>query len=163
MLLTTSGTHALEMAALLLDIQPGDEDVMPSYTFVSTVNAFVLRGAKPVFCEIQEDDFNMDPAHVESLVSPKIRVIVPVHFAGVGCEMERILEIAKRYNSPVYDEEAAPFGDLFNQFLCGHDAGIPIFQERFLRGRKLLCADLLDCCTRRGCRKSGVRGKQGSH
>lgn len=105
-LLTTSGTHALEMAALLLDIQPGDEVIMPSYTFVSTVNAFVLRGAKPVFCEIREDDLNMDPDHVESLVSPKSRAIVPVHYAGIGCEMERILEIAKKSNLFVVEDAA---------------------------------------------------------
>src|SRR5580693_3649471 len=96
-LLTTSCTHALEMAALLLDIQPGDEVIAPSFTFVSTVNAFVLRGARPVFIDIRPDTLNLDEAQLEALITPRTRAILPVHYAGVACEMDRILEIAQRH------------------------------------------------------------------
>src|ERR1700691_3597563 len=95
-LLTTSCTHALEMAALLLDIQPGDEVIAPSFTFVSTVNAFVLRGARPVFADIRKDTLNLDETQLESLITPRTRAILPVHYAGVACEMDRILEIAHK-------------------------------------------------------------------
>jgi dTDP-4-amino-4,6-dideoxygalactose transaminase len=93
-LLTTSCTHALEMAALLLDLEPGDEVVVPSFTFVSTVNAFALRGARPVFADIRPDTLNLDETQLADLVGPRTRAIVPVHYAGVGCEMETILAIA---------------------------------------------------------------------
>ncbi|HET9225385.1 MAG TPA: dTDP-4-amino-4,6-dideoxygalactose transaminase [Thermoanaerobaculia bacterium] len=93
-LLTTSCTHALEMAALLLDIGPGDEFIVPSFTFVSTANAFVLRGAKPVFADIRPDTLNLDEERLPSLLTPRTRAILPVHYAGVGCEMDRILELA---------------------------------------------------------------------
>jgi dTDP-4-amino-4,6-dideoxygalactose transaminase len=96
-LLTTSCTHALEMFALLLDIQPGDEVILPSFTFVSTVNAFVLRGARPVFADIRPDTLNLDEAGLEALITPRTKAIVPVHYAGVGCEMDAILEIAGRH------------------------------------------------------------------
>src|SRR5262245_24963072 len=86
-LLTTSCTHALEMAALLLEIGPGDEFIVPSFTFVSTANAFVLRGAKPVFIDCRPDTLNLDESQLEELVSPRTKVVVPVHYAGVGCEM----------------------------------------------------------------------------
>src|SRR5690242_12413694 len=86
-MLTTSCTHALEMSALLLDIQPGDEVIVPSFTFVSSINAFVLRGAKPVFADIRPDTLNLDERQLESLITEKTRAIVPVHYAGVGCEM----------------------------------------------------------------------------
>ncbi|HYB76719.1 MAG TPA: aminotransferase class I/II-fold pyridoxal phosphate-dependent enzyme, partial [Candidatus Bathyarchaeia archaeon] len=92
-LLTTSCTHALEVAAFLLDIQPGDEVIMPSFTFVSTANAFVLRGALPVFIDIRPDTLNLDERKLERLISPRTRAIVPVHYAGVGCEMDAILKI----------------------------------------------------------------------
>lgn len=105
-LLTTSCTHALEMAALLLDIQPGDEVIVPSFTFVSTVNAFVLRGAVPVFSDVRPDTLNLDEAKLEQLITPRTKAIVPVHYAGVGCEMEAILEIAGRYNVPVVEDNA---------------------------------------------------------
>ncbi|UCH58626.1 MAG: dTDP-4-amino-4,6-dideoxygalactose transaminase [Anaerolineales bacterium] len=105
-LLTTSCTHALEMAALLLDIQPGNEVIIPSFTFVSTVNAFVLRGAKPVFIDIRPDTLNMDEAHLERLISPKTRAIVPVHYAGVACEMDAIGSLASRYNIPIVEDNA---------------------------------------------------------
>src|SRR2546430_16806905 len=87
-LLTTSCTHALEMSALLLDIKPGDEVIVPSFTFVSTVNAFALRGARIVFADIRPDTLNLDESRLESLISSRTRAIVAVHYAGVGCEME---------------------------------------------------------------------------
>jgi len=95
-LLSTNCTHALEMAALLLDIQPGDEVICPSFTFVSTINAFVLRGAKPVFADIRPDTLNLDERQLEALITPQTRAILAVHYAGVGCEMDTILEIASR-------------------------------------------------------------------
>ena len=95
-LLTTSCTHGLELSALLLNIRPGDEVIIPSFTFVSTVNAFVLRGAEPVFIDIRPDTLNMDESLLESLVTPRTKAIIPVHYAGIGCEMDPILEIAKR-------------------------------------------------------------------
>src|SRR6202161_3609415 len=93
-LLTTSCTHALEMAAMLLDIQPGDEVIVPSFTFVSTVNAFVLRGARPVFADIRPDTLNLDERQLPELITPRTRAIVVVHYAGVGCDMDAILKIA---------------------------------------------------------------------
>jgi dTDP-4-amino-4,6-dideoxygalactose transaminase len=105
-LLTTSCTHALEMAALLLDIQPGDEVIVPSFTFVSTANAFVLRGARPIFADIRPDTLNLDETQLERLITPRTRAIVPVHYAGVGCEMDAILEIAQRHNISVVEDNA---------------------------------------------------------
>ena len=105
-LLTTSGTHALEMAALLLDLQPGDEVIVPSYTFVSTVNAFVLRGAVPVFADIRPDTCNLDERALASLVTPRTRAIVPVHYAGVACEMDEILRVAARHGLAVVEDNA---------------------------------------------------------
>ena len=105
-ILTTSCTHALEMAAILLDIQPGDEVIFPSFTFVSTINAFVLRGAKPVFMDIRPDTLNMDEKAVESLITSKTRAIVPVHYAGVACEMDEINAIAKKYDLAVVEDNA---------------------------------------------------------
>jgi dTDP-4-amino-4,6-dideoxygalactose transaminase len=105
-LLTTSCTHALEMAALLLGLQDGDEVIIPSFTFVSTANAFVLRGAKPVFCDIRPDTFNLDETKLEALITPRTKAIVPVHYAGVGCEMESILEIANRHAVAVIEDNA---------------------------------------------------------
>jgi dTDP-4-amino-4,6-dideoxygalactose transaminase len=105
-LLTTSCTSALEMAALLLDIQPGDEVIMPSYTFVSTANAFVLRGARPVFVDIREDTLNLDETRVEAAISDRTKAIVPVHYGGVSCAMDEILELAKRHDIPVVEDAA---------------------------------------------------------
>ena len=105
-LLTTSCTHALEMAALLLDIQPGDEIIIPDFTFVSTVNAFVLRGARPVFLDIRPDTLNLDESGLEAAITPGTRAIVPVHYAGVGCEMDAILEIADRHHLAVIEDNA---------------------------------------------------------
>lgn len=105
-LLTTSCTHATEMAALLLDIQPGDEVIMPSYTFVSTADAFVLRGAVPVFVDIRPDTMNLDEALIEEAVTERTKAIVPVHYAGVSCEMDRIMEIAGKYHLAVVEDAA---------------------------------------------------------
>lgn len=105
-LLTTSCTHATEMAALLCDIQPGDEVIMPSYTFVSTADAFVLRGAKAVFVDIRPDTMNIDEKLIEEAITDKTRAIVPVHYAGVACEMDTIMDIAKRNNLYVVEDAA---------------------------------------------------------
>lgn len=105
-LLTTSCTHALEMSALLLELKDGDEVIVPSFTFVSTINAFVLRGAKAVFADIRPDTLNMDESRLEALITPKTRAIVVVHYAGVACEMDAIMEIANRHNIPVIEDNA---------------------------------------------------------
>ena len=105
-LLTTSGTGALEMAAILAGIQPGDEVIMPSYTFVSTANAFVLRGANIVFTDIRPDTMNLDEQLVEQAVTKKTKAIVPVHYAGVACEMDTINQIAARYGLKVIEDAA---------------------------------------------------------
>lgn len=105
-LLTPSCTQALDMAAMLLDIQPGDEVIMPSYTFVSTANSFVLRGAKIVFVDIRPDTMNLDEDLIEAAITPKTKVIVPVHYAGVACEMDTIMDIANRYGLFVIEDAA---------------------------------------------------------
>jgi dTDP-4-amino-4,6-dideoxygalactose transaminase len=105
-LLTHSCTAALEMAALLLDIEPGDEVIMPSFTFVSTANAFVLRGAVPVFVDVRDDTFNLDERLIESAITSRTRAIVPVHYAGVACEMDTILDIARRHSLKVVEDAA---------------------------------------------------------
>jgi dTDP-4-amino-4,6-dideoxygalactose transaminase len=105
-LLTTNCTHSLEMMALLLDIQPGDEVIIPSFTFVSTVNAFVLRGARPIFIDIRPDTLNLDEKLLEGLITERTRAIVPVHYAGVGCQMDVIMEIARKHNIPIVEDNA---------------------------------------------------------
>lgn len=105
-LLTTSCTHALEMTAMLLDIQENDEIIMPSYTFVSTANAFALRGAKIVFVDLRPDTMNIDERKIEEAITDKTKVIVPVHYAGVACEMDTIMDIAKRYDLFVVEDAA---------------------------------------------------------
>jgi dTDP-4-amino-4,6-dideoxygalactose transaminase len=105
-LLTTSCTDALEMAAILLDIKEGDEVIAPSYTFVSTVNAFVLRGAKIVFVDSCLDNPNMDVDKIEVLITPKTKVIVPVHYAGIACDMDKIMQLATKYNLFVIEDAA---------------------------------------------------------
>lgn len=105
-LLTHSCTGALEMAALLLDIQPGDEIIMPSYTFVSTANAFVLRGGIPVFVDIRQDTLNLDERLIEAAITPRTRAIAPVHYAGVSCEMDTVVSIAKRHGLKVVEDAA---------------------------------------------------------
>jgi len=105
-LLTTSCTHALELAALLLEVAPGDEVILPSFTFVSTANAFVLRGARPVFADIRADTLNLDEEQLPSLVTERTKAIVPVHYAGVGCEMDAIMSIAEDHGVVVVEDNA---------------------------------------------------------
>jgi dTDP-4-amino-4,6-dideoxygalactose transaminase len=105
-MLTTNCTHALEMSALLLDIKLDDEVIVPSFTFVSSVNAFVLRGAKPIFADIRPDTLNIDENQLERLITPKTKAIVVVHYAGVGCEMDKIGEIAAQHNIPIVEDNA---------------------------------------------------------
>lgn len=116
-LLTTSCTDALEMAAILIDIQPGDEVIMPSYTFVSTANAFVLRGAKIVFADSRNDHPGVDEGSLESLITDKTKAIVPVHYAGVACNMDKIMEIANRHNIFVIEDAA----QAIDSFYTGKD------------------------------------------
>jgi dTDP-4-amino-4,6-dideoxygalactose transaminase len=117
-LLTTSCTHALEMAAILLNIKNGDEVIVPSFTFVSTVNAFVLHKAKPVFIDIRPDTLNMDESKLEGLVTSRTKTVVPVHYAGIGCEMDIIMEIANRRGIPVVEDNAhGLFGKYKGKFL----------------------------------------------
>jgi dTDP-4-amino-4,6-dideoxygalactose transaminase len=104
--LTHSGTAALEMAAMLLDLQPGDEVIMPSFTFVTTATSFVLRGATPVFVDITPDHLNLDESLIEAAITPKTRAIVPVHYAGIGCEMDKIMQIAEKHNLIVVEDAA---------------------------------------------------------
>ena len=155
--LTTSCTHALEMAALLLDITPGDEVIVPSFTFVSTVNAFVLRGARPVFIDIRSDTLNMDESQLQELISPKTKAIVPVHYAGVGCEMEKICQIASQYGVPVVEDNAqglfgkyhrrylGTFGALATQsfhetknITCGEGGALLINEEQYVERAEIL-------------------------
>jgi len=105
-LLTTSCTHALEMAPLLLDLKPGDEVIIPSFTFVSTANAFALRGVKPVFADIRSDTLNLDESKLQDLITPRTRAIVPVHYAGVGCAMDAILDLAGKHDLFVIEDNA---------------------------------------------------------
>jgi len=130
-LLTTSCTHALEMAALLCDIGPGDEVIMPSYTFVSTANAFVLRGARPVFVDIREDTLNIDQSVIEGVVSERAKAIVPVHYAGVACEMDHILDVAQRHGLRVIEDAAQGFGAKYKDRFLGTigDIGAYSFHE----------------------------------
>jgi dTDP-4-amino-4,6-dideoxygalactose transaminase len=118
-LLTTSCTHALEMSALLLNLQPGDEVIFPSFTFVSTVNAFVLRGVRPVFADIRPDTLNMDEHKLEALMTPRTRAIVPVHYAGVGCEMDLIGAVADRYGVAIVEDNAHGLFGRFRGRLLG--------------------------------------------
>jgi dTDP-4-amino-4,6-dideoxygalactose transaminase len=117
-LLTTSCTHALEMAALLLDLGPEDEFIVPSFTFVSTANAFALRGARPVFVDIRPDTLNLDERLLEAALTPRTRAIVPVHYAGVACAMDRIMEISRSRRIPVVEDNAhALFGKFRGRYL----------------------------------------------
>ena len=130
-LLTTSCTHALEMAALLLDIKEGDEVILPSYTFVSTANAFVLRGAKLVFVDIRPDTNNIDEKLIEAAITDKTKAIVPVHYAGVGCEMDTILAIAKEYNLKIVEDAAQGVNAFYKGKMLGGigDLGCYSFHE----------------------------------
>src|SRR6266404_3835079 len=149
-LLTTSCTHALEMAALLLDIKPGDEVIIPSFTFVSAVNAFVLRGARPVFIDIRADTLNLDESQLERLITPRTKAIVVVHYAGVGCDMDTIMQVAGQHGIPVVEDNAhglfgkyrgkylGTFGCLATQsfhetknFTCGEGGALLINDPRY--------------------------------
>lgn len=105
-LLTTSCTHALEMSALLLELKPGDEVIVPAFTFVSTVNAYVLFGARPVFCDVRSDTLNLDENRLAELITPRTRAVVPVHYAGVGCEMDTILSLSAQHGLTVIEDNA---------------------------------------------------------
>jgi dTDP-4-amino-4,6-dideoxygalactose transaminase len=118
-LLTTSGTHALELSALLSGVGPGDEVILPTFTFVSTANAFVLRGAKPVFADIRPDTLNLDERHVERLITPKTRVIAPVHYAGVGCEMDALSKLAAGRNISIVEDNAHGLFARYNDRFLG--------------------------------------------
>ena len=130
-LLTTSCTHATEMAALLSDIKPGDEVIMPSYTFVSTADAFVLRGAIPVFVDIRPDTMNIDETLIEDAITSKTKAIVPVHYAGVGCEMDTIMDIARRHNLTVIEDAAQAIASTYKGKALGTfgDFGCYSFHE----------------------------------
>jgi len=118
-LLTTSCTHALEMAAILVDIKNGDEVIMPSYTFTSTANAFVLRGAKIVFVDIRPDTMNIDENKIEEAITSKTKVIVPVHYAGAACDMDKIMSIARKYNLFVIEDAAQAITSLYKGKVLG--------------------------------------------
>ena len=156
-LLTHSCTAALEMAVILCDIQPGDEFIVPSYTFVSTVNAFVLRGGVPVFVDIRPDNLNIDEKLIEAAITPKTKAIVPVHYAGVGCEMDVIMDIANRHGLLVVEDAAqgvcatykgkylGTIGHLgcysFHEtknFISGEGGALVINDERFLERAEII-------------------------
>jgi len=156
-MLTTSCTHALEMAALLLDIRPGDEVIVPSFTFVSTVNAFVLHGAHPVFCDVRPDTFNLDESKLAKLITPRTKAVVPVHYAGVGCEMDEILEIARQHGVAVVEDNAhglfgkyrgkylGTFGCLATQsfhetknFNCGEGGALLINDPKYIERAEII-------------------------
>lgn len=130
-LLTTSGTHALEMAAYMSEVKEGDEVIMPSYTFASTADAFVLRGAKPVFVDIRPDTMNIDENLIESAITDKTKVICVVHYAGVVCEMDKIMNIAKKYNLMVVEDAAQAIFSSYKGRLAGTigDIGCLSFHE----------------------------------
>lgn len=156
-LLTTSCTHALEMTALLLDLKAGDEVILPSFTFVSTANAFVLRGARPVFADIRSDTFNLDEKQVASLITANTRAIILVHYGGVGCDIDPILEIARSRNLVVIEDNAhglfgkylgkylGTFGSLATQsfhetknFTCGEGGALLINDERYIERAEII-------------------------
>lgn len=130
-LLTTSGTSALEMAAILLDIQPGDEVIMPSFTFVSTANAFALRGAKIVFVDVQPDTMNLGPLCVRAAITPHTRAIVPVHYAGVCCDMDALGDIAREHGLAMVEDAAQAVGSFYKNRPAGSmsDVGCFSFHE----------------------------------
>jgi dTDP-4-amino-4,6-dideoxygalactose transaminase len=156
-LLTSSCTDALEMCALLVKIKPGDEVIIPSFTFVSTANAFLLFGAKPVFCDIRQDTFNMDENKLERLISKRTKAIVPVHYAGIGCEMDEIKKIANYYEIPVVEDNAhglfgkykgkylGTFGCLATQsfdraknFTCGEGGALIVNDENLVSRAEII-------------------------
>ncbi len=126
-LLTTSGSSALELAAILSKVKPGDEFITPSFTFSSTANAFMLRGAKPIFAEINPDTMNIDVDKIEPLITPKTKVIVPVDYAGVSCDMDRINQIAKRHHLMVVEDAAQAIGSKYKGQPCGLFSDVACF------------------------------------
>ena len=155
--LTTSCTHALEMAAILLDLKDGQEVIVPSFTFVSTVNAFVLHGARPVFADIRSDTLNVNEMQLERLITPRTRAIVPVHYGGIGCEMDAICDIARRHNVEVVEDNAhglfgrykgkylGTFGSMATQsfhetknFTCGEGGAIFINNEKYIERAEII-------------------------
>jgi len=156
-LLVPSGTAALELAAMLCDLKPGDEVIMPSYTFVSTASAFVRVGARPVFVDIRPDTLNLDEKLIEAAITPRTRAIVPVHYAGVGCEMDTIMEIARRHNLLVVEDAAQGVNAFYKgralgsighlgcysfhetkNFICGEGGALCINDERFIERAEIL-------------------------
>ena len=156
-LLTPSCTASLEMAAMLCDLQPGDEVIMPSYTFVSTANAFVREGAKPIFVDIRPDTLNIDETLIESAITARTRAIVPVHYAGVGCEMDAIMDIATRHNLIVVEDAAQGVNAFYKgralgsighlgcysfhetkNYICGEGGALCINDERFAERAEIL-------------------------
>jgi dTDP-4-amino-4,6-dideoxygalactose transaminase len=156
-LLTTSCTTALELAALLLDLGPGDEVIMPSFTFVSTANAVVLRGARPVFADIRPDTLNLDERLLAAIVTPRTRAILPVHYAGVGCEMDAIMTVARQHGLEVIEDNAhglfgayrgRPLGSLgglaaqsFHEtknISCGEGGALVVNDERYAERAEIL-------------------------
>ncbi|MGC2243284.1 MAG: dTDP-4-amino-4,6-dideoxygalactose transaminase [Candidatus Aquilonibacter sp.] len=156
-LLTTNCTHALEMAALLLDFKPGDEVLLPAFTFVSTVNAFALRGAVPVFIDIRPDTLNVDERQIEAAITSRTKAIVVVHYAGVACEMDAIGEIARRHGLALVEDNAhglfatyrgkplGSFGALATQsfhetknFTCGEGGALVVNDERFIERAEII-------------------------
>src|SRR5919106_2905020 len=138
-LLTHSCTAALDMAAILADIGPGDEVIMPSYTFVSTANAFVLRGGVPVFVDIRTDTLNLDETKIEDAITSRTKAIVPVHYAGVGCEMDTIMDIARRHKLVVFEDAAQGIGSTYKGRPLGSigDLGTLSFHET----KNLICGE----------------------
>lgn len=174
-LLTTSCTSALEMSAILLNIQPGDEVIVPSFTFVSTANAFVLLGAKPVFCDIHRDTLNIDESALQQLITRRTKAIIPVHYAGVGCEMNNIMRIASDFNIKIIEDNAhglfgrykgqylGTFGcmatlsfDRAKSFTCGEGGAIIINDKEFVQRAEIV----RDKGTNRG---AFFRGETGSY
>jgi dTDP-4-amino-4,6-dideoxygalactose transaminase len=156
-LMTPSCTAALEMAAMLLDIGPGDEVILPSYTFVSTANAFVRLGAKPVFVDIRPDTLNIDETLIEAAITPNTKAIVPVHYAGVACEMDRILTIAQKYGVPVVEDAAQGVHAYYNgkalgslgamgtysfhetkNYICGEGGALTINDPKYIERAEIL-------------------------
>ncbi len=156
-LVTTSCTHALEMAGILLSLKEGDEVILPSFTFVSTANAFVLRGATPVFCDIRPDTLNLDETKLETLITPRTKAIVPVHYAGVGCEMDAITQVAERHGVAVIEDNAhglfgkykgrwlGTFGAMATQsfhetknITCGEGGALLVNEEWFIERAEII-------------------------
>lgn len=157
LLLTTSGTTALEMASILIDLAPGDEVIVPSFTFSSTVNAFLLRGAKPVFCDIRPDTFNMDEALIEGLITPKTKAIYTVDYAGIPCDYDKINAIGAKYGLFVIEDAAQAIGSTYKgryagtltefgcysfhetkNYVMGEGGGLVLNQDKYLERAEII-------------------------